>query len=126
MLETEEELSELLDELLDRFGNVPTSVQKLLQVALIKAVAHSAQVSCVSLKGGEVKLSWVPATTVNTGKIEEFLDCHKGQLSFSAAKGAQFVYKLNAVRGKSGARIDIWAAFVEIKSLLYEMKEKLG
>lgn len=125
LIGNEEELVEIEDELLDRFGNVPTCVQKLLQVALIKSIAHSAQMSAVSLKGTEVKLSWSPLEMISTKKVEDFLNEHKGQISFSVGKGPQFLCKLNAARGKTAARIDAWAAFAEIKALLYEMKEKL-
>lgn len=125
LIQTEEELSEMQDELTDRFGNVPISVQKLLQVALIKAIAHSAQVSGVSLKGTEVKLLWNATGNISTKKIEDFLNDHKGQLEFSAGKNLQFIYRLAGARGRASAKIDVWSAFAQIKAILFEMKERL-
>lgn len=40
-IETDEEAEEMLEELIDRFGEPPKSVQNLLTIARLKAVAHS-------------------------------------------------------------------------------------
>ena len=40
-IEDEEEMDDMLEELIDRFGDVPRKVQQLLQIAGLKALAHS-------------------------------------------------------------------------------------
>lgn len=125
LIHTEEDRMEIEDELIDRFGNVPTCVLKLLQVALIKSTAQNAHFSGVSLKGADVKLLWDPRGEVSTKKIEDLLKDYKGQLTFSAGKAPQFLYKLSAARGKANAKIDLWNAFEEIKAILTVMKERL-
>lgn len=49
-IEDEEEMDDMLEELIDRFGDVPRKVQQLLQIAGLKALAHSAYVTAVEQK----------------------------------------------------------------------------
>ena len=46
-IENEEEMDDMLEELIDRFGDVQKKVQQLLSIALLKALAHSVYVVSV-------------------------------------------------------------------------------
>ena len=50
-IETEEERDDLYDELTDRFGDVPVTVQRLLDVALAKALASKARIKKIEHSG---------------------------------------------------------------------------
>ena len=49
-IENEEEMDDMLEELIDRFGDIPRKVQQLLNIAGLKALAHSAYVTSVEQK----------------------------------------------------------------------------
>ena len=53
-IRTPEDMSEVLDELLDRFGEPPKSTERLLRIALARAVAEEARIPRVELKGGSI------------------------------------------------------------------------
>ena len=55
-IRTDEDASDLLDEMLDRYGEAPKSVLALLDVALLRAAAAKAGVSDISQKGSSLKL----------------------------------------------------------------------
>ena len=55
-IRTNEDASDLLDEMLDRYGEAPKSVLALLDVALLRAAAAKAGVSDISQKGSALKL----------------------------------------------------------------------
>ena len=55
-IRTNEDASDLLDEMLDRYGEAPKSVLALLDVALLRAAASKAGVSDISQKGSALKL----------------------------------------------------------------------
>ena len=55
-IRTDEDASDLLDEMLDRYGEAPNSVLALLDVALLRAAAAKAGVSDISQKGSALKL----------------------------------------------------------------------
>ncbi|MDD6736258.1 MAG: transcription-repair coupling factor, partial [Clostridiales bacterium] len=53
-VENEDDASEITDELIDRFGDLPVSAHNLLEIAQIKALAHNIGITDVSQKNGEV------------------------------------------------------------------------
>lgn len=55
-IRTDEDASDLLDELLDRYGEAPKAVLALLDVALLRAAAAKAGVSDISQKGNVLRL----------------------------------------------------------------------
>ena len=55
-IRTNDDASDLLDEMLDRYGEAPKSVLALLDVALLRAAAAKAGVSDISQKGSLLKL----------------------------------------------------------------------
>ena len=59
-LRTAEDESELTDELLDRYGDVPGPVTALLQVALLRAAAMAAGVTDITQKGRQLVFSFDP------------------------------------------------------------------
>ncbi len=56
-IRTDEDASDLLDEMMDRYGEAPKSVLALLDVALLRAAAAKAGVSDISQKGSVLKLT---------------------------------------------------------------------
>ena len=54
LIETEEDADDMTDELIDRFGDPPRSVNNLIQVALMRGEAAEAGISDVSQKGGRL------------------------------------------------------------------------
>ena len=50
-IENREEMEDMTEELIDRFGDIPKKVEKLLEVAALKAQAHQLYVTAVEQKG---------------------------------------------------------------------------
>ena len=49
-IESEEELEDMTEELIDRFGDIPKKVQQLLVIASLKSLAHSVYVTAIEQK----------------------------------------------------------------------------
>ena len=56
-IETEEEMDDMTEELIDRFGDIPKKVQQLLHIAALKGLAHSAYVTAVEQKGQDYQFT---------------------------------------------------------------------
>ena len=56
-IRTQEDASDLIDELLDRYGEVPKPVLALIDVALLRAMAAREGISDITQKGEEVRLT---------------------------------------------------------------------
>ena len=101
-VQTEEEVEEMLEELIDRFGEPPKSVQNLLTIARLKYMAHSAYVSEVSQKGDELKLVMYEKAPINPARIPQLLDVCKPALRFTADSKPYFTYQMYANSREKG------------------------
>lgn len=81
-IENEEEYDDMLEELVDRFGEPPKSVQNLLAVANLKALAHSAWVTEVAQRGNEIKFTMFERAQADPKKIELLVKQYRGRLAF--------------------------------------------
>ena len=125
-IETEEEAEEMLEELIDRFGEPPKSVQNLLTVARLKFWAHSIYMKEISQKGNELKFVMYEKAKINPARIPEVVQNHAPCLKFTAdANNPYFVYTLHVnSREKGKDVIEILKNVLEGLSVLVEKEEK--
>lgn len=81
-IENEEEYEDMLDELMDRFGEPPKSVQNLLAIANVKAAAHRAFLTEVKQRGMEFQLTLYENPQFDTTQIPELVRQYQGCLQF--------------------------------------------
>ncbi len=94
-IENEEEKEEMLEELIDRFGDPPKSVENLLLLAEYKAKAHKYYFTEVAQKGDEVRFTLFERAKLDPAKIPEFVAQYGGKMKFYADKKMPcFVYLL--------------------------------
>lgn len=91
-IESEEEYDDMLEELMDRFGEPPRSVQNLLAVANLKALAHGAYVTEVAQKGDVIKFTMFEKAKVDAKKLELLIGQSKGRMSFVMDTPPYFQY----------------------------------
>ena len=94
----QEEMDDMLEELIDRFGDVPKKVQQLLTIAMLKALAHSAYVVAVEQKGETIKFTMFERAKVKVEAIPALLEQYKGDLQFKVDANPYFTYQK---KGKS-------------------------
>ena len=99
-IENQDEMEDMLEELTDRFGDVPKKVQQLLQIALLKAFAHQVYVVSVEQKGDVFKFVMYEKAKVHAEKIPALLEQYKGDLSFKVDANPYFVYQKKAKNNK--------------------------
>ena len=104
-ISTEEEYDDMLEELMDRFGEPPKSVQNLLMIARLRAMAHQAWLIEVTQKGDEVKLIMYEKAEIDTTKIDSLLKYYKGKLKFVIDKNPYFIYVRPKVNGRETADV---------------------
>ena len=92
-IENEEEMEDMLEELIDRFGDIPRKVQQLLHIAGLKARAHRAYVTAVEQKGSQYVFTMYERAKVNPLKIPDMLSSYRGDLAFRAEEPPSFVYE---------------------------------
>ncbi|MDO4491920.1 MAG: transcription-repair coupling factor [Lachnospiraceae bacterium] len=105
-LETREEADDMLEELIDRFGEPPKSVQNLLKIADVKADAHKAYVTEIKQLQDSYKLTLFERAMIDVNGIDGLIRQYNGQLVFKMEKNSYFLYKPRVVRGKKETQLD--------------------
>ena len=97
-IESKDEMEDMTDELIDRFGEMPKAVYNLLYVAYLKSLAHHAYMTDVKQKGEKVSFEMKPDAAVDVEKIPAILEEYKRELSFQAGKNPTFVLDLSKTK----------------------------
>lgn len=66
-----EDMADVQDELIDRYGDIPEPVQRLLDVALLKAAAKLAYITRIRIKEGEARLYFHPEAEIDPSALIE-------------------------------------------------------
>lgn len=121
-VETDAESDEMLDELIDRFGEPPRSVQNLLSIARQKARAHQAYVTEITQKGDTLRFVLYGQAPVEPLQIPGLVEKFAGAVIFVPDKTApSFLYNINYnSRQKANYPLEAIARFLEELMTLYE------
>lgn len=92
-IESEEEMEDMIEELIDRYGDIPKKAMKLLEVARLKALAHSVYVTAVEQKRERYTFTMYEKAKVNPERIPELISQYGGSLTFRAEEQPCFVYE---------------------------------
>ena len=87
-------MEDMAEELTDRFGDIPKKVEKLLEVAALKAQAHQLYVTAVEQKGEVYTFIMYEKAKVHPERIPKLIEDFRGELTFKA-DGTQpcFIYE---------------------------------
>ena len=99
-IENEEEMDDMTEELIDRFGDIPKKVQQLLHIAALKGLAHSAYVTTVEQKGQDFKFTMYEKAKIDPQKIPALLQSYRNDLVFRTEEPPYFLYRKKGRSGK--------------------------
>ena len=95
----EDDYEDMLDELMDRYGEPPANVQNLLKAALIKSMAHDAFLTELTQKGAELRFTFWAKAPINVDKVGPFMGKYKRRMRFVAGADSYFTYALPVTGG---------------------------
>jgi transcription-repair coupling factor (superfamily II helicase) len=95
---SEAELSELADELADRFGDLPGAVQSLLAVARVRVLASHLKIKNINLLPGQLRLLFAPDHALTGEDLVALSGEYRNQVKFNNL-GHEFEIKLRVVTG---------------------------
>ena len=96
LVSNEEEMDDLSDELMDRFGELPHPVRNLLNIAFLKSLAHSDYLTGVVSRGDEIRFIYYEKARIDVGLINDFAKRYHDQMVFRTGKETGFVYTRKA------------------------------
>lgn len=121
-IENVKERDDMKDELLDRFGEIPKSVDNLLRIALIRVAAHRLYMTEIKGKNERITFTFRPDAAVDPLKIPVLLKKYGQSLAFTAYGTPFFTYKYK----KTGlVETDAELLLNRTEELLQEMEQLL-
>jgi len=119
-IESEKDKEDMRDELLDRFGAIPRSVENLLRIALIRVEAHKMYMTELKGKNEKIQFTFRPDAPIPVEKIPEFVKKHRERLTFTAYGQPFFTLKYR----KCGViDVDAEALLKETEEMLQKMQD---
>ena len=83
VIENLDEYSELLDELIDRFGDIPVEIENLMNISLIKAIANKNKIKNIIQIDNKVRLELVTNKDLDLTLINELSREYGKSMTFS-------------------------------------------
>lgn len=115
-IETDEEYEDMQDELIDRFGDIPSQVENLLQVVLLKAAAHKVYITEISGTKDKMKVMMWNQAKIDVERIPILVREYKGRLKFVTGDTPYFVYSPKPdddnVIGRAGKLVESMSTLV--------------
>ncbi|MCR4617831.1 MAG: transcription-repair coupling factor [Lachnospiraceae bacterium] len=91
-IETEKELGEIRDELIDRFGSVPAPAENLLKISLMRANAHKLYMTEIRNADGVISFIFKPDAKLDATKVPDVMLRVGKNLKFSHYGKPTFLY----------------------------------
>ena len=89
-----EDRSDIEDELVDRFGDMPASVENLIDIAYIKALARRIRITEISHQGREVRMRLADDKAISSKQLMLVLNENLNRLSYVSSPFPTFIIKL--------------------------------
>ncbi|HEY9575626.1 MAG TPA: transcription-repair coupling factor [Lachnospiraceae bacterium] len=92
-IENQEEMEEMFDELMDRFGEPGKSVRNLLEIAGLKALAHKVYVTEVKQMTDTLKITFYEKAKLDVTKFADVLSVYGDKITFKTKEALEIYYK---------------------------------
>jgi len=120
-IEKLEDKEDIIEELTDRYGDLPGKLLTLIDIAYIRALATKAGLSSVQEKNGELLMLFAAGENQNIAAIIKTCDKFKDKCILSAGKSFAVVSK---IKGKGTAAALAWAKeFLEELNIQLNLEE---
>lgn len=96
-IETEEEAMDVIDELVDRYGNIPDPSSNLIEIALVKNLAGDCGFHMIKQKDDMILLYFHDKKNLPFTLLSKLMQEEKGKLLFSAGKTPYLSYRLKGM-----------------------------
>ena len=90
---SEEDVSELKDELIDRYGEMPDALDNLINISFIRELAHKAGITAVDCGEFTAKFFVYSDVKLDTDKVGEVIAGNEGKIKVRTGKETYFEYK---------------------------------
>ena len=98
IIQEDQDVMDIEDELIDRYGDLPEAVRNLINIAHIKAYARRSGISAITEKSDSIIINIRNSKLLNFDVIGKLASKYKGQLLFNASQNPYIAYKLSGIK----------------------------
>ena len=91
-IESQQDYDEMLEELIDRFGEPPKAVLNLLAIARLKALAHQAYITEIKQTSRECRITLYENAKINPAGIPPLMEKYRRSLQFKNDQTPKFLF----------------------------------
>jgi transcription-repair coupling factor (superfamily II helicase) len=113
-IQDEQDVNDVQDELIDRYGDIPEPVENLIEIAYLKAIAKEQGFSSITEKNDSVIFQLSTGAALNLEVIGKLGAKYKRQLLFNAGNTPYLMYRIPGINRKQL----LW----NIKNILQDFK----
>ena len=99
LCKTKEDIQDVIDEMIDRYGTMPEEVENLLQIAEIKELCKKSNVLKINQRNTNI-VFFFDANKFDFNIIDELIKKYRNKIQFSAAAQPYITYKLSNTSDK--------------------------
>lgn len=122
---SEDDVLDLKDELIDRYGELPETLDFLIEISFIRYLAHEAFANSLILSEREIKLFMYEGAKLQTKNLPAFLEKENGRLKLKCGKRNVFQYELPITGKKLSKKQENTEILNGIKAFLLRFIEEL-
>jgi transcription-repair coupling factor (superfamily II helicase) len=94
---SKEDVYDLTEEMIDRFGNIPKQVDNLLKISYIKSLCKYLRIKSITQSGDNVNIELAYANDLNSEIIGYFVSNYNEKIKFDVSKEPIIKYRLDSL-----------------------------
>lgn len=121
-VENEAERDDMLEELIDRFGEPPRSVLNLLEITRLRGQAHELYIREIKGRPDQIVFTMYEKARIDPSRIPELVRKMKGALTFKKTEPVQFIYRISSRKNEKSlpGLLEITSQVLEDMRMLLE------
>ncbi len=92
------ERDDLMDELIDRFGNPPPEVESLWRLSSLKGLCRLMRVRGINVRQGTIRITFAADAQVDPQAFMKLIEMHKKTMTFKNGQEAQLIYRAGGMK----------------------------
>ncbi|MDD6102341.1 MAG: transcription-repair coupling factor [Clostridiales bacterium] len=118
LVSTREEYNDMVDEIIDRFGEMPESVVNLLDISYLRSLANKMYVTDLKIKNHKLYLYMFKNARLDVEMIPQFINAYNGKMRLLPGKEPVFIYDLDRNMNAAGQIAKTTEIIEDMQSLL--------
>lgn len=89
---------DLMDEIIDRFGNPPPEVEMLWRISALRGLCRTMKIRGIHVRAGSIRLIFAEQANVEPEAVLKLMEIYKNKMTFKSGKESQLLFKTTGLQ----------------------------